>query len=181
MGSTAALSNAAIAAAAALSNTAALVTGLGGSAAILPTFATVGLSAAGDGIVFSYQNPAGSINQTPRTLIITGVQVSSVCSTTLVGGPVNYSFSLAFGGTAVSLATAESATAKAPRRLAMGSQNYASAAAAGTTGGADIVRVMQSPIVVNPGEYIQLCARNLGSVTTAGVIVVSCGFDCYWE
>jgi hypothetical protein len=38
----------------------------------------------------------------------------------------------------------------------------------------------QSPIVVNPGEYVALMIRNIGTVTSGGVITVSCTFKHYW-
>ena len=122
MGSLAAYANnLAPGAGAAMTNTtAALGTGLGGQ---FTTTAT--LTASTDGIVCSYQNPAGSVNQRPRTLMITGVRVQSLITAALTGGPLYWLYSLAFGHTAVSMATAEStsfanATAKAPRRVPLG-------------------------------------------------------------
>lgn len=169
-------------AALALSNTAALVTGLGGQAAFNPT-----LAANSDGIVFAYQNPVGGVGQTPRTLVITGVQLHGAVSTTLVGGNVTLAWVLNVGSTAVSLATVESAsfataTAKAPRKIPIGLDTYALNAAAGVLGSADplVLDLEQSPVVVNPGEFVIVSAKNIGTVTTGGAITELCAIKHYW-
>lgn len=174
MGSTALYgNNLAVGAGAALSNTVATgFIGLGGQFAVLPTL-TVGT----DGIVCSYQNPAGGINQTPRTLLIYGVRIQGVVTTILAGGPVIYAYSLAYGHTTVSMATAEGVAAKAPRREALGIESYATNAAVGTVGGQGIYIQFAQPRVVNPGEFIAVCAKNLGTVTTTGAIVILVTFD----
>jgi hypothetical protein len=168
--------------AAALVNATANVTGLGGTAAINPTF-----TANDDGLVFSFQVPAGGVSQVPRKLIITGVQVHGVVTTTLTGGPVNYLWQLWFGHTAITLATAESAsfatgTTKQPRKLTIGFDSYAAAAAAGVVGSSIPLELdlTQSPVSVNPGEYVAIVARNVGTVTTAGVITVMAQIKSYW-
>ena len=40
---------------------------------------------------------------------------------------------------------------------------------------------LNSPIVIQPGEFIQLVAKNLGVVTTAGTVTFLVGFGGYWE
>ena len=182
MGSTAILTNAATTAAAALVNTTASAqfTGLGGTFLVLPT-----LTAGTDGILCDFAIPVGGINQTPHRLVIRGVTISSGVQTVLVGGQLNLVYSLAYGHTAVSLATAETssfvtATAKAPRRVPLGIQNYIAAAAAGT-GASDIVRTFIAPIYVNPGERVAIAVRNLGVVTTTGALAITVGFDANWE
>jgi hypothetical protein len=182
VGSTALISNAATAAAAAISNTAAAAqfVGLGGCFQVLPT-----LTAGTDGILCSYQVPIGGINQTPRRLVIYGVKISGAIQTALTGGPILWAVSLAYGHTAVSMATTESAsfasgTTKAPRRIPISMQNYQAAAVAGVSdnpGG----MTFNAPIHVNPGEYVAVVMRNLGVVTTAGAIAMIVGFDAHWE
>lgn len=183
MGSSALLTNnLAPGAGAAMTNTtAALGSGLGGQFAALPT-----LAANTDGIMASFQNPAGGINQTSRNLIITGIWMQGMVTTQLAGGPVLYFYSLAYGHTAVSLATVEgtsfttSPTTKAPRRVALGMDLYGVAASVGTTGRLIYV-TLDTPIVVAPGEFVALCAKNVGTVTSAGVITWLVGFDSYNE
>lgn len=164
----------------ALTNTAAAFTGLGGIAAVLPT-----LAVASDGIIFSYQNPTPAINLTGRNLVIQGVVVQGAVSVVLAGGPVVYAYAVAFGHTAVSLATAEtgsfaSATTHAPRIVPLGIETYAATAAVGALG-AGVRIALQNPIVVRPGEFVAILARNLGTVTTTGAITITAAFDAYWE
>ena len=179
MGTTALYSNSlAAGAGAVMTNTAAsLGSGLGGQFSALPT-----LAAGTDGIISSYQNPVGTAALPSKTLYITGVKIQGCVTTVLVGNatPVLYAYSIAFGHTVVSLATAEAATTKAPRRIALGYETYAAAAAVGTVG-TGVSMTFNSPIVVNPGEFIQLVGKNIGAVTTTGVITFSITFDSYWE
>ena len=164
------------------SNTsAALGTGLGGQFTAQPT-----LTANTDGIICSYQVPAGSVNQTPRTLLVYGIYVQGVVSAVLTGGPVIYQYSLAFGHTAVSMATTESAsfangTTKAPRREAIGIEVFAATAAAGTVGSSSgqFAR-FTAPIAVNPGEFIAVVAKNIGTVTSVGTITLLVQYDYTW-
>ena len=184
MGTTALYSNslAAGAGTAMTNTTAAPGVGLGGQFSVQPT-----LAAGTDGILCSFQNPAGGVNQTPRNLIITGVRVDGVVTTAFTGGPAVYAYSLAYGHTAVSMATAETAsfnagpTTKAPRRIALGYQNFVVTAAAGTGGGNAAYMAFASPIVVAPGEFVAICAKNMGVVTSAGVVTFLVTFDAYYE
>lgn len=174
VGSTALLTNSlAPGAGAALANATALGTGLGGQFAALPT-----LTANTDGIVCSYQNPVPTSAIPAKTLFIKGVRIQSIVSTVLVGGPVLYEYSLCYGHTNVSLATTESATAKAPRRLPIGIETFVAAAAVGVVGSPQ-GQYMQftSPIAVYPGEFVAIAAKNIGTVTTSGVIMFIVTFD----
>lgn len=179
MGSTALYTNSLAAGAGAVmtNTTAALGSGLGGQFSALPT-----LAAGTDGIVCSYQNPASTVTQSGRTMFITGVKIQSVVTTVLAGNatPVVYAYSLAYGHSAVSLATAEAVNAKAPRRVALGFESFAAAAAVGTLGSTNgITHQFDSPIVVNPGEFIAIAAKNLGVVTTTGVVTFMVTFIGY--
>lgn len=178
MGSTALYTNSlAPGAGAAMTNTtAALGTGLGGQFSALPT-----LTANTDGIVCSYQVPAGSVTQTPRTLFITGVRIQSMITTVLVGGPLQYIYSLAVGHTAVSMATAEAAATKAPRRIPLGMEVIAANAAVATLGSAGVYMPFNSPIAANPGEFVAIVAKNVGIASTTGVLTFLVTFDSFWE
>lgn len=172
--------NTAPTAAAITNTTAAAVIGLGGIAAVLPS-----LTANNDGILMSYQNPAGSLAATGRNLYITGVKIQGAVSVILAGGPVIYAYAVAFGHTAVSLATTEAAsfaisTTHSPRIVPIGIESYAATAAVGTLG-AGVTLQLQSPIVVRPGEFVQIIARNIGTVTTTGAITFTVTFDHYFE
>ena len=183
MGPSCILTNAATAAAAALVNAtaAAQFTGLGGLAQVLPT-----LTAGTDGILFSYLNPVGSVTQPPKTLIVTGVHISSGVTTVLTGGPLVLAYSVAYGSSSVTLATASetasftSGTVKLHRRVPLGIQNYVAAAAVGV-GAPDVIRGFYSPIVVHPGEYFNIVCRNLGTVTTLGAVAIMATVDHFYE
>lgn len=177
MGSTALLTNSlAAGAGAAMTNTAAsLGSGLGGQFAALPT-----LAAGTDGIVCSFQNPAATSAIAGKTLYIRGVRIQGAVTTVLAGGPVLYQYSLAYGHTAVSLATAEAAGAKGPRRVPLGFETFVVTAAAGVIGSGVYVPFV-APIAINPGEFVAIAAKNLGVVTTTGVITFTVFFDAYWE
>ena len=167
-----------------LSNTSnASFIGLGGQFGALPT-----LAVPSDGILCSYLNPVGSVNIAPRSLYITGVRIQGAVTTTLTGGPVIYAYALCYGNTSANgtLGTAESGsfvtgTVKAPRRLPLGFETYGAAAIAGVLGGPGITVDFITPIVVNPGEYIGISAKNLGTVTTLGVINVLVTLTGYFD
>lgn len=165
----------------ALSNTSATFAGLGGIAAVLPT-----LAANSDGIIFNYQNPAPTINITGRNLVITGVKIQGAVSVVLAGGAVIYAYAVAFGQTATSLATGETAsfatgTTHAARIVPIGIESYVANAAVGTLGSQGLTLQLSNPIVVRPGELVAIIARNLGVVTTTGAITLVASFDSYWE
>jgi hypothetical protein len=180
MGSTALYSNSlAPGAGAAMTNTtAALGTGLGGQFTALPT-----LTANTDGILCSYQVPAGTAANPGKTLVITGIKIMSVVSAALTGGPCIYAYSLAFGHTALSMATSEGAATKAPRRVPIGVESgIVAGAAVGVMGSAQGVSMQfASPITVQPGEFVAVCAKNIGTVTSAGTVTFLVTFDAHWE
>lgn len=179
MGSTALYTNslAAGAGAAATNTTAALGSGLGGQFSLQPT-----LAAGTDGIISSYQVPAATALIPGQSLVIHGVWIDSKVTTVFVGGPTNFAMSLGIGNTAVSLATAEAANTKASRRIALGYQSFPVTAAAGAK--SDEGRIFQAflaPLVVQPGEFVQVIAKNVGTVTSSGVVTFLIGFDAHWE
>jgi len=176
MGSTANYANSANPTAAVPTNTtAALGTGLGGQ-----FWETDTLAANTDGIICSYLNPAATINITGRCLIIRGVKIAGAIQTAMTGGGYVASYSLAFGHNALSLATAEAATAKAPRRVALGFQTVASGAVALTLLNEITVR-FDNPVVVNPGEYIAIVKKKIGTAPSAGVVAHLITFDAVFE
>ena len=111
---------------------------------------------------------------------VTGVTIESYVQTALTGGGYNAQWSLAFGHTAVSLATAEAATTKAPRRIPIGVQTVASGALA--TAKLEVVsRTFSNPVYVNPGEFIAAVTKKVGTAPSAGVIAHIVTFDYSWE
>lgn len=170
--------NLAAGAGAVMSNTGAnLGTGLGGQFSAQPT-----LAAGTDGILSQYLNPLATAAIPGKILYVKGVRVQGVVTTILAGGPVIYAYSLYYGMTTASLASAESATGKAARRVPIGIETFAATAAVGVVGSAGGQYMpFLAPIAIYPGEYIGVAAKNLGTVTSSGVITCLVSFDCYWE
>ena len=151
-------------ASAALSNTAALVTGLGGQFRF-----NAAATAVTDGIVVSYQVPATAISARNRRLKVNGIRLSCVNTGAAVATTATVlQWSLAFGHTAVSLATAEAATTKAPRRIPVGLMAWPIGAAIGAMPDrGDIDIQFESPIYVNPGEFFAFVAKFIIGTATA--------------
>lgn len=152
---------------------AALGTGLGGT-----FWETVSLAANTDAIIMSYQVPAGSVNSPARRLVLRGMYLNSYVQTVIVGGPYIAEWFLAFGHTAVSLATTDVTTgasaAKAPRRIVLPFTQVVTSAQAVTTlvsQPTQFVDFGDAPIFINPGEFLALCTRHIGTAGTTGTIV----------
>jgi hypothetical protein len=126
-----------------------------------------------DGILMSYQVPMGTVSVQGRRMSVKGLYLSSTVQTLMAGGPLIKQYSLAWGHTAVSLATAEAATAKAPRRIALPpfQQVVTANQAAGTlvSQPGTFMDLGDAGIIVNPGEFIALVTKHVGTVMTAGV------------
>lgn len=149
--------------------TAALGSGLGGT-----FWETVSLAVNTDGIIMSYQVPAGTVNVPGRRLCLRGLFLNSYVQTVVAGGPYIAEWFLAFGHTAVSLATTEAATTKAPRRIALPFVQAITANQAVSTlvsQNETFCDFGDAPVYVNPGEFIQLCTRHIGTVGTSGTVV----------
>lgn len=169
---------------AALSQTVALATGLGGQAGITATVAGV------DGLVTNFRVPIGGLNQTARNLIITGIRIDAVnIGAAVATTATTIQWSLAFGATGAtipSLAQAETgsfvtATAKAWRRVPLGLQSWIVGAAIGAPC-EQITVNFGSPIVVHPGQWVGACCKFiLGTATASQVIWAIVAFDAYYE
>lgn len=147
---------------------ASLGSGLGGT-----FWETATLAVNTDGIIDSFQVPPVSISSPSRRLVLLGLYLTSYVQTVVVGGPFTKQWFLAFGHTSPSLATAESASAKAPRRLPLPFTQQVTAAQAAQTPlqqSVYYVDFSKAPVFVNPGEYIQLCTRHLGTAGSSGVL-----------
>ena len=145
---------------------------------------TTGLAANTDGILMSYQVPAGTVSVQGKRLKITGVKMSAFVQSALTGGGFNSEFMLAFGHTAVSLQTAEAATTKAPRRVLLPefTQTVASGATALTIVSQPApVSLFPEPIYVNQGEFIAFVVRHTGTVASAGTIAYNIQYIYSWE
>lgn len=149
--------------------TAALGSGLGGT-----FWETASLAVNTDGIIMSFQVTTGTATSPGRRLVLRGMYLTSYVQTVIAGGPYIAEWFLAFGHTAVSLATAEAAGTKAPRRIALPFNQVVTAAQAVSTAVAQSTTFCDfgdAPVFVNPGEFVQLCTRHVGTVGTSGTVV----------
>lgn len=171
----------AVPATAAGSNTAALLTGLGGIARM--TAQVTNIAAAGDMIFCSYQVPVQSATQGSKRLVITGVRIAASNGGAVIAiTPTCLVWGLAWGHTAVSLATADAVNTKAPRHMKLGQMYGAIGNVIGQGYDKDIVAAFQTPVVVNPGEFIAVTLRFiLGTATASQEVVGIVGFEGYWE
>ena len=170
MGSLASYANSTNPTAAAPSNTALtanLPNGLGGQGAV-----TAAAAAVTDGIWSSYQVPIGSISLQGKRLKIVGVKIDAINNGAVVATTATtLQFSLAFGHTAVSLATAESATTKAPRRVALGFMTWPVGSTIGSQATSIFVDFSESPIYVETGHFVALVGKFLVGTATASQVI----------
>ena len=163
-------------------NTAPATNTLGGLF-VLPAVVTTGES---DYPLFAWQNPAGTTTVPGRTFICTGVIVAETfVSVALTGGPIVLCFALGVGSTNSSLATAESAsfttaTAKIARKFPIGAQAFAATAAIGTLA-AGFQRAFPEGLPVQPGEFLHIILRAIGTSTSAGTIRGGITPIGYWK
>ena len=184
---TANLTNAsAIPTTAAGSNTAALFQGLGGVGVMTAEVSVA--TAAGNKIFSSYTNPAPTINITGKNLYITGCKVAAINTGAVVATtPSTLLWTLAYGHTADSMATAETAsfataTTHAPRQIPLGFMSAAIGAVIGATYDKEVSYQFATPIVVKPGERIATTCRFIvGTATASQSVTATVAFDGYFE
>ena len=146
-----------------------------------------------DAIICSYQVPVASTIIPGRRLKVTGVHLTSFVQAVLTGAPYIGVWGIAFGHGAVSLATAESAsfatwaaaTSKIPRRVMCPefTQSVLVTQAAGSIvsqPGGSFCQFDQ-PIYVNPGEFVALWRKIVGTAASAGTIAHQVQFVYSWE
>lgn len=101
--------------------------------------------------------------------------------------PTSLVWGLAWGHTAVSLATAETAsfanaTTHAPRRMPLGIMHAAIGTVVGGTYDKGIDTIFSTPICVRPGEFIATTVRfRVGTATASQELTYVVGFDGYFE
>lgn len=85
------------------------------------------------------------------------------------------------GATAVSLATAEAVTAKAPRRVHLGVQSFVVGDPVGRLA-ASINVAFDTPLVLHPAEFFHIILRMpIGTATASQVIRGAVRVEGYWE
>ena len=169
-------------AAAATNTTAALGAFLGG---IFQMNAPV--TGATDLIIASYQNPIGGVSQTPRTIKLRGIKVDCAnLGAAVATTATTLAIAVAWGGTNVSLATTETgsfvtATAKTRRIQPIGVMTFPVGAAIGAV--SDTIQFdFEAPLIVNPGEFVQvICKPLIGTATASQVLAFVISPNLYQE
>ncbi len=138
-----------------------------------------------DYIVQKYQNPTTNPSVPGKSLYVLGVKVSAVnygvtAHATL---PLTWSLFVCAGHKTATLATAtDTGTAKMPRRIPIGTQTLPAASVVGTLPTpAFVSQVFQAPILVQPGEFLEVVIRfHLASIATGQQIYFTILYDGYW-
>ena len=151
---------------------------------------TLTLAAGTDGILMSYQVPAlptavGTTYAPNRRLRIDGIGIASFVSVVAVNAAaLAKGFYIAYGSTSLSLAgvATDTVTTKAYRRVQLPIvQSYVINAAAGAMPQSTMSYfAFQTPIFVNPGEYVALVTNN-NAAATSGAVTHNITFDFSWE
>ena len=150
---------------------------------LLPTTIAVGES---DYPLFAWLNPAGTSAIPGKVFNVTSIIVGEQFVTTAVtGGALVSQWAVGYGSTASTLATTEmtsfgGATTKIARKIPLGAQTIGAAAAIGALA-TGFQRVFPDAIPVNPGEYLHIILRCVGTGTSAGAIRGSIGVTGYFE
>lgn len=145
--------------------TANLPAGLGGQGLVIAAVA-----ATTDGIWSEYGVPAGTVNYAGKRLVLMGLKLDLVnLGAAVATTATTIQFSLAYGHTAVSLATGEASATKAPRRLALGFATWPVGAAIGavSSNGVITLDLGDAPIFINPSERLALVGKFLVGTATA--------------
>lgn len=160
-----------------LSNTAAGYTTLGGQF----QFAAVS-GAETDYALFAFLNPAPTTSITGRNLVIRGVWIDTMNTVVAVATTATVmQWSLAVGSTAVSLATAEAAATRAPRRVSLGVQTFPVGATVGATANR-INTNLDAPLVVEPNTYLHVILKMpIATATATEIFRGVVGINAYWE
>jgi hypothetical protein len=178
-GFTANYANSAAPASATLSNTAAGYTTLGGQW----QFAAVA-GAETDYALFGYQVPAAAANAANKNLYIRGIRIETFnMGAAVATTPHLLQWALGVGSSAVSLATADSATAgtRAPRRIPLGVQSLPVAAAIGAAATPIDVN-FDAPVMVEAGTFAHIILKMpVATATGSQIIRGTATINGYWE
>lgn len=124
-----------------------------------------------DYIVFGFRVPAGAAGGQAKALYVTDVRIDTVnLGAAVAGTPTVLVWTLGFGSSAISLATTDGATTKAPRRVPLGIQSFLVGAAVGEQA-TPIDVSFGSPIVVWPGQFLHVVVQVPVGTATSGQLI----------
>lgn len=135
-----------------------------------------------DYALFAFLNPVPTTGITGRNLVIRGVWVDTINAVVAVATtPTVLEWSCAVGSTAVTLLTTDTAVARLPKRISLGTQSFVVGALAGAL--AQRVDVnLDAPLVVEPGTYFHIILRMpYGTATATELFRGQVGVNSYWE
>lgn len=169
-----------------LDNTIAGYATLGGEFSIPATAATENEYA-----IFTYLNPVGTASIPAKTLVINNVYINTYTSGATVSATgTTLQWSIGVGGTSVSLATTDSATAgtRAARRLGLGVQYIAAAGVTGTLAIPMIMldtaptNILNNQLIVEAGTYLHIILKTPVCSPTASLLYRgNVMINGYWE
>ena len=141
-----------------------------------------------DYCLFGFQVPLEAVGAMNRNLVIRGVHISTMAYGTVATAATLFHWGIGVGSNnlttpanGVSLANTETATSKAPRRIPLGSQAWSNASAVGTPG-ADVNVVFNSPLLAEPGSFVQIILRiPIGTTTANSSFRGTCFIDAQYE
>lgn len=164
--------NSAAPASATLSNTAAGYTTAGGQ---FQFAAPAGAET--DYALFAWQNPAGTISAPGKTVMVKGIHIDVFNMGAISAGTLTtMQWSLGIGSSAVSLATADGAAARAPHRLTLGTNRLAVGAVIGESADKTISRRFEQGLPVEPGMFLHVIVKiPVGTATASQIIRGVCG------
>lgn len=169
--------NSAAPATATLSNTTAGYTSMGGQF----QFTAVSGSET-DYALFAFQVPAQTATNQGRTLVVHGINISTFnMGVGVATTPTLLQWGIAYDGTAVSLATPDGASTKAPRRVPLGCQSLPVGLAVG--GNVPDLRVdFRQPLSVNAGNYLHVILKiPVGTATPTQIVRGVVSINATWE
>jgi len=163
-----------------LANTTAGYTTLGGDFQFTAT-----TSAETDYILFAYLNPVATSTVPGKTLVINNAYINTyMTGATITGTPTLFQWSMAVGGTAISLTEQDSVTAgtRAPRRFGLGIQSFALSATTGSAADRTIIYEAPVPIMIEAGSYCHIILKApistvAPSLVYRGVVVLNGYFE----
>ncbi len=172
--------NSAAPASATLANTTAGYATLGGQW----QFAAVA-GAETDYALFAFLNPVGTAAIPGKNLIITGVKIDTFNTVVAVATTATLlQWSIAVGGTAVTLATVDSVTigTRAARRLNLGTQSMIIATPVGGMATPTIDAKFTTPLMVEAGTYCHIILKMpIATATATEIIRGTCFINGYFE
>lgn len=123
-----------------------------------------------DFIAFAYQVPAGTNTVPGKSFWVNEVAISLYNDVaTVATTPTRCEWAIAVGSTALSLATADAATTRSPKRIALGGQTLSVGFVAGEgCKEGTLVRKFKDGIVVEPGTFLHFILRIPVGTATAG-------------